>query len=96
MAGAFVIVVKSAILNALSITSVGVFDWLILPLLDPGNRKWFHRHFEALYQGLWLAPLVALSLFLNVRRARHLLFVVLEKGQLIRGGRVAHLVLSNR
>lgn len=60
------LVVKSAILNALSITSVGVFDWLILPLLDPGNRKWFHRHFEALYQGLWLAPLVALSLFLNL------------------------------
>ncbi|KAG8969695.1 hypothetical protein FRB90_010720, partial [Tulasnella sp. 427] len=59
-------IVKSAILNALSITSVGVFDWLILPLLDPGNKKWFHRHFEALYQGLWLAPLVALSLFLNL------------------------------
>lgn len=60
------LVVKSAILNALSITSVGVFDWFILPLLDPGNKKWFHRHFEALYQGLWLAPLVALSLFLNL------------------------------
>lgn len=57
---------RSAILNALSITSVVAFNFFIMPLLDPKNEKWFHRHFEALYQAIWLAPLVAVSLYLNV------------------------------
>ncbi|KAG8898382.1 hypothetical protein FRB99_007481 [Tulasnella sp. 403] len=58
--------VRSAILNVLSIASVAAFDILILPLLDPRNEKWFHRHFGALYQAFWLAPLVAISLYLNL------------------------------
>ncbi|KAG8858526.1 hypothetical protein FRB96_005198 [Tulasnella sp. 330] len=47
-------------------TSVGVFDLLILPLLDPRNDKFFHKHFGALYQAFWLAPLVGLSIWLNI------------------------------
>ncbi|KAG9012337.1 hypothetical protein FRB93_001759 [Tulasnella sp. JGI-2019a] len=58
--------VKSLILNTLSVVSVGAFDLFILPLLDPHNDKFFHKHFGAVYQAFWLAPLVGLSLWLNV------------------------------
>lgn len=57
---------KSLILNILSVASVGAFDFFILPLLDPRHEKFVHRHFGALYQAFWLAPLVTISLWLNV------------------------------
>ncbi len=62
------LVVKSAVLNFLCLVSVVAFNWSISPLLDPTGNGWWHRNFEAIYQGLWLSPLVAVSLFLNVSK----------------------------
>ena len=57
---------KSLVLNGVSLSSIYVFDLLLAPLIKE-NAHWSHRHFGWFYQVLWLFPVVGLSLYLNVR-----------------------------
>lgn len=57
-------VLKSFILNGLSLVSIYTFDYLLLPLATHGR---VHRNIAWLYRVLWLIPLAATSLYLNVR-----------------------------
>ncbi|KAI0637375.1 etoposide-induced protein 2.4-domain-containing protein [Trametes polyzona] len=57
-------VLKSLMLNTLSLVSIYFFDWLLLPL-SQGQQKWFHRNLGWFYQVLWLLPVVGISFYLN-------------------------------
>ncbi|KAI9056880.1 hypothetical protein FKP32DRAFT_1638810 [Trametes sanguinea] len=57
-------VLKSLMLNTLSLVSIYFFDWLLLPLAQ-GQQKWFHRNLGWFYQVLWLLPVVGISFYLN-------------------------------
>jgi etoposide-induced 2.4 mRNA len=59
-----VTVLKSLILNGVSLVSIYTFDYLLLPLATRGG---IHRNIGWLYRVLWLIPLAATSLYLNVR-----------------------------
>lgn len=53
-------------LNALSLTSIYVFDQLLHPLVRD-QQKWLHRNVGWFYRVLWLFPVVGASLYMNVR-----------------------------
>lgn len=57
-------VLKSLMLNTLSLTSIYVFDLLLQPLVRD-QQKWLHRNLGWFYQVLWLFPVVGTSLYLN-------------------------------
>ncbi|TDL27609.1 hypothetical protein BD410DRAFT_740801 [Rickenella mellea] len=57
-------VLKSLLLNALSLTSIYVFDLLLQPMVRD-QQKWLHRNVGWFYQVLWLLPVVGASLYLN-------------------------------
>lgn len=65
------IVLKSFILNALSLISIYTFDIVLLPLVR-GQQKWIHRNVGWVYKVLWLIPLAAASVYLNVGAPHHL------------------------
>ncbi|OJT11126.1 Protein EI24 -like protein [Trametes pubescens] len=57
-------VLKSLMLNTVSLVSIYFFDWLLLPLAQ-GQQKWLHRNVGWFYQVLWLLPVVGISFYLN-------------------------------
>lgn len=59
-------IVKSLLLNGLSLASIYVFDLLLQPLVH-NQQKWLHRNVGWFYRVLWLFPVVGASLYLNVR-----------------------------
>ncbi|KAI0050047.1 hypothetical protein FA95DRAFT_705703 [Auriscalpium vulgare] len=56
---------KSVLLNGISLLSIFVFNFLLHPLANDEPKKGLHTSFGWLYQILWLAPLVGVSLYLN-------------------------------
>ncbi|EJU05472.1 hypothetical protein DACRYDRAFT_103960 [Dacryopinax primogenitus] len=56
-------VLKSLLLNGLSLISIFTFEWLLLPLL-PHNPS-YQRNLGTAYQVLWLWPVVGASLWFN-------------------------------
>lgn len=58
-------VLKSMLLNVLSLASIYLFDLLLFPLAK-GEHYWLHRNVGWAYQVLWLLPVVGISLYLNV------------------------------
>ncbi|ETW85470.1 hypothetical protein HETIRDRAFT_443500 [Heterobasidion irregulare TC 32-1] len=58
-------VLKSLLLNTISLLSIYVFDLLLHPLAKDQPQKWLHRNVGWFYQVLWLLPVVGLSLYLN-------------------------------
>jgi etoposide-induced 2.4 mRNA len=59
-------VLKSLMLNSVSLISIYTFDLLMLPLTR-NQQRWLHRNVGWFYQVLWLLPVVGLSFYLNVR-----------------------------
>ncbi|KAL1680863.1 etoposide-induced protein 2.4-domain-containing protein [Schizophyllum commune] len=57
-------IVKSLLLNSLSLASIYGFDLLLAPLLH-GQTRWVHRNVGWFYQALWLLPVVGVSFYLN-------------------------------
>ncbi|KAI5122983.1 hypothetical protein M0805_006861 [Coniferiporia weirii] len=57
-------VLKSLLLNGLSLSSIYVFDLLLQPLVRD-QQKWLHRNMGWFYRVLWLFPVVGASLYLN-------------------------------
>ncbi|KZT74136.1 hypothetical protein DAEQUDRAFT_661252 [Daedalea quercina L-15889] len=57
-------VLKSLLLNTLSLASIYLFDLLLFPLAQ-GEHYWLHRNVGWAYQVLWLLPVVGISLYLN-------------------------------
>ncbi|KAH9857635.1 etoposide-induced protein 2.4-domain-containing protein [Lenzites betulinus] len=55
---------KSLMLNTVSLASIYFFDWLLHPLAQ-AQQKWFHRNLGWFYQVLWLLPVVGVSFYLN-------------------------------
>ncbi|KDQ59531.1 hypothetical protein JAAARDRAFT_126788 [Jaapia argillacea MUCL 33604] len=55
---------KSLMLNSLSLVSIYTFDLLLHPLVQ-GQQKWLHRNVGWFYQVLWLLPVVGVSFYLN-------------------------------
>lgn len=62
-------VLKSLLLNVVSLSSVYFFDLLLQPLTHE-HTHWLRRNVGWFYQILWLLPVVGISLYLNVRRCR--------------------------
>ncbi|KAA1471315.1 hypothetical protein DENSPDRAFT_929466 [Dentipellis sp. KUC8613] len=58
-------VLKSILLNSISLLSIYVFDVLLHPLAKDQPQKWLHRNVGWFYQILWLLPVVGASLYLN-------------------------------
>ena len=58
-------VLKSMLLNVLSLASIYLFDLLLFSLAK-GEHHWLHRNVGWAYQVLWLLPVVGISLYLNV------------------------------
>ncbi|KDQ12351.1 hypothetical protein BOTBODRAFT_161933 [Botryobasidium botryosum FD-172 SS1] len=59
-------ILKSTLLNAVSLISIYTFDLLIIPLLGRATQeRWLHRNFGTLYQVVWLLPVVGASLYFN-------------------------------
>lgn len=57
-------VLKSLLLNSLSLTSIYVFDLLLHPLVRD-HPSWFHRNVGWFYRVLWLMPVIGVSFWLN-------------------------------
>ncbi|KAH8117588.1 etoposide-induced protein 2.4-domain-containing protein [Phellopilus nigrolimitatus] len=57
-------VLKSLVLNVLSLSSIYVFDLILQPLVRD-QQKWLHRNMGWFYRVLWLFPVVGASLYLN-------------------------------
>ncbi|EJD06071.1 uncharacterized protein FOMMEDRAFT_119581 [Fomitiporia mediterranea MF3/22] len=55
---------KSFMLNGLSLLSIYIFDLLLQPLVRD-QQKWLHRNMGWFYRVLWLFPVVGASLYLN-------------------------------
>ncbi|KAL5529010.1 hypothetical protein ACEPAG_4984 [Sanghuangporus baumii] len=55
---------KSLLLNLLSLLSIYVFDLLLQPLVRD-QQRWLHRNMGWFYRVLWLFPVVGASLYLN-------------------------------
>jgi etoposide-induced 2.4 mRNA len=72
-------VLKSLLLNCLSLTSIYMFDLLLVPLVRD-QQKWLHRNVGWFYQILWLLPVVGVSFYLNVRREFQWSFNVYDNG----------------
>ncbi|KAF8326001.1 etoposide-induced protein 2.4-domain-containing protein [Cantharellus anzutake] len=59
-------VLKSAVLNTLSLVVIYTFDILFLPILGRSTQeRWLHRNIGSLYQVLFQLPVVGMSLYLN-------------------------------
>ena len=58
-------VLKSLLLNCVSLTSIYFFDLLLQPLTHE-HTHWLRRNVGWFYQVLWLLPVVGVSLYLNV------------------------------
>jgi len=59
-------ILKSAMLNSLSLVTIYTFDLIIVPLLGRFTQeKWLHRNLGSLYQIIFQLPVVAMSLYLN-------------------------------
>ena len=67
-------VLKSGLLNGVSLTSIWVFEFLVGLASRrhgsqsdlPSERGFIHRNLGWFYQALWLTPIVGASLYLNV------------------------------
>ncbi|KIJ68946.1 hypothetical protein HYDPIDRAFT_122851 [Hydnomerulius pinastri MD-312] len=57
-------VLKSLLLNLLSLTSIYTFDLLLQPLVHD-HPSWLHRNVGWFYRVLWLLPVVGVSFYLN-------------------------------
>ncbi|PFH52432.1 hypothetical protein AMATHDRAFT_140128 [Amanita thiersii Skay4041] len=55
---------KSFLLNLLSLLSVYVFNFLLLPLVRH-KQNWLYQNVGWFYQALWLFPIISVSLYLN-------------------------------
>lgn len=60
-------ILKSLLLNSLSLASIYTFDLLLQPLVH-NHPNWLRRNVEWFYQVLWLVPVVSVSFYLNVSR----------------------------
>ncbi|KAG6329129.1 hypothetical protein ID866_9960 [Astraeus odoratus] len=60
-------VLKSLLLNSLSLASIYTFDLLLQPLVH-NHPNWWRRNVGWFYQVLWLLPVVGASFYLNVSR----------------------------
>jgi etoposide-induced 2.4 mRNA len=58
-------ILKSLLLNSLSLTSIYAFDLLLQPLVH-NHPNWLHRNVGWFYRVLWLFPVVGVSYYLNV------------------------------
>jgi etoposide-induced 2.4 mRNA len=60
-------VLKSLLLNALSLASIYTFDFLLLFIFPHGQQEqqWLHRNIGWFYNILWVLPVVGVSLYLN-------------------------------
>lgn len=72
-------VLKSMLLNVLSLASIYLFDLLLFPLAK-GEHYWLHRNVGWAYQVLWLLPVVSISLYLNVSPFHLRRFGCVEEG----------------
>ncbi|KAG1756470.1 etoposide-induced protein 2.4-domain-containing protein [Suillus paluster] len=57
-------ILKSLLLNSLSLTSIYAFDLLLQPLVH-NHPGWLHRNVGWFYRVLWLFPVVGVSYYLN-------------------------------
>lgn len=57
-------ILKSLLLNSLSLTSIYAFDLLLQPLVH-NHPSWLHRNVGWFYRVLWLFPVVGVSYYLN-------------------------------
>lgn len=57
-------ILKSLLLNSLSLTSIYAFDLLLQPLVH-NHPNWLHRNVGWFYRVLWLFPVVGVSYYLN-------------------------------
>ncbi|KAF8738541.1 hypothetical protein AX14_011190 [Amanita brunnescens Koide BX004] len=57
-------VIKSFVVNLLSLTFIYALDLFLLPLVQH-HPNWFHRNIGWFYQALWLFPVMSVSLYLN-------------------------------
>ncbi|KAN0076893.1 Etoposide-induced protein [Tylopilus felleus] len=57
-------ILKSLLLNMLSLTSIYAFDLILQPLVHD-HPSWLHRNVGWLYRVLWLLPVVGVSFYLN-------------------------------
>ncbi|KIY66291.1 hypothetical protein CYLTODRAFT_377968 [Cylindrobasidium torrendii FP15055 ss-10] len=57
-------VIKSVLLNSLSLASIYTFDLLLRPLFQ-NQAAWFHRNLGWFYQVFWVMPVISVSLYLN-------------------------------
>ncbi|GJE98120.1 EI24-domain-containing protein [Phanerochaete sordida] len=64
-------ILKSLLLNCVSLASIYFFDLLLQPLTH-GHTHWLRRNVGWAYQVLWLAPVVGVSLYLNSTWTAHL------------------------
>jgi len=58
-------ILKSLLLNMLSLTSIYAFDLILQPLVHD-HPSWLHRNVGWFYRVLWLLPVVGVSFYLNV------------------------------
>lgn len=58
-------ILKSLLLNTLSLASIYTFDLILQPLVHD-HPSWFHRNVGWFYRVLWLLPVVGVSFYLNV------------------------------
>ncbi|KAI9570427.1 etoposide-induced protein 2.4-domain-containing protein [Boletus coccyginus] len=57
-------ILKSLLLNMLSLTSIYTFDLILQPLVHD-HPSWLHRNVGWFYRVLWLLPVVGASFYLN-------------------------------
>ncbi|KAG8217887.1 EI24-domain-containing protein [Butyriboletus roseoflavus] len=57
-------ILKSLLLNMLSLTSIYIFDLILQPLVHD-HPSWLHRNVGWFYRVLWLLPVVGVSFYLN-------------------------------
>lgn len=60
-------VLKSLLLNSLSLASIYTFDFVLLLIFPHGRneQQWLHRNIGWFYNILWVLPVVTISLYLN-------------------------------
>lgn len=58
-------ILKSLLLNMLSLVSIYTFDLILQPLVH-NHPSWLHRNVGWFYKVLWLLPVVGVSFYLNV------------------------------
>ena len=81
-------ILKSLLLNSLSLASIYTFDLLLQPLVH-GHPNWLRRNVGWFYQILWLIPVVSVSFYLNVSTVRLFPNTMVDLGRVCRA-RGAH------